>query len=494
MSKSRICLSVIETTLRANLSRIDEYRHMIDLVELRADYLSRGELTHLWRFPKKAGVPVILTLRKKKDGGMFTGEESGRIGLMKHALEGGFSYIDLEEDCTGSGLEEITVAGGGRVIRSLHDFSGVPDDLAQRMKRLARAEKELPKAAVMPLDTDDVLKLFSCYRELDGMEKILVGMGNYGFPTRILAPYLDTYLTFCSVPERLAASGHIDPSTLTSLYRFREVNRDTILYGIIGNPVMHTFSPIIHNRGFKAIGLNALYIPFQTDSIPSFIKLAHLLSIKGFSVTIPHKEGIIGFLAEKDVSVDATGACNTVVREGDGFYGVNTDTIGFLEPLKRAVAGSSLKGKKTTVIGAGGAAKSVVYSLIGEGAEVLIVNRTGERAQKLADAFDCGWASLDTGGIERIKSYSDIIVQTTSVGMEPDPSASPIPDYVFGGNEIVYDIVYNPPETTLLKAARKAGCRIIRGKEMLLGQAFAQFRLFTGREYPDQEGIRKEFQ
>jgi 3-dehydroquinate dehydratase/shikimate dehydrogenase len=493
MKRCRICLSVIESTIEENIARINEFRDAIDLVELRADFLRQDEIPHITRFPAKAGLPVILTLRRKSDGGKFAGNEGERVGIMKNALDGGFSYIDCEEDLGGTGIEEKIKAGGGRVIRSFHDFTGIPDNLAARMKHLARRPQELPKASVMPKCSADLYKLITCFRELEGTEKILLGMGTFGFPTRILAPLLGSFLTFCSVPDRLAASGHIDPHTISALYRFRQISRRTELFGIIGNPVMHSMSPVIHNRGFSAVGLDAVYVPFHTDRVDVFMGLARFLGIKGFSVTIPHKETIIKHLKGKDRSVGATGACNTVIRKESGYYGVNTDAAGFIEPLKKAVNAPSLQGKKATVIGAGGAAKAIVYALVREGADVLIINRTEERAEKLAETFRCHCAGLTDEGIKQVQAFSDIVVQTTSVGMEPETDADPIPAYTFKGHEIVYDIVYKPPMTVLLQKAQQAGCRIIRGTEMLLSQAFAQFKLFTGHPYPDEEGIRKEF-
>jgi 3-dehydroquinate dehydratase/shikimate dehydrogenase len=494
MNRCRICLSVIESTIEENIARIDEFRDAIDLVELRADFLREDEIPYIARFPAKAGLPVILTLRRKSDGGMFSGDEEERVRIMKNALDGGFSYVDCEEDLGSTGIEEkIEAGGGGRVIRSFHDFTGIPDNLTARMKNIARRPQELPKASVMPKCSADLYKLITCFRELEGMEKILLGMGTFGFPTRVLAPLLGSFLTFCSVPDRLAASGHIDPHTISTLYRFRQISSKTALFGIIGNPVMHSMSPVIHNRGFSAVGLDAVYVPFHTDNVEVFMELARFLDVKGFSATIPHKETIVKHLEEKDRSVEATGACNTVIRKEHGYYGVNTDAAGFLEPLKKVVNTSSLRGMKATVIGAGGAAKAIVYALVKEGADVLIINRTEERAHNLAKTFRCHYAGITDEGIKQVHAFSDIVVQTTSVGMEPEMDADPIPAYTFKGHEIVYDIVYKPPMTVLLHKAQQAGCRIIRGKEMLLSQAFAQFKLFTGHQYPDEEEIRKEF-
>ncbi|MBN2444032.1 MAG: shikimate dehydrogenase [Spirochaetales bacterium] len=495
MKKSLICLAVTETTLGKNLNTILKYRNSIDMVELRADFLDKAELPFLHKFPRMTDLPIILTIRKKTDGGKFVSDERQRRQLLGNGIQGNYSYIDLEEDFTDNDFSKRIKKKGVKIIRSFHDFSGVPHDLSRRIKALAKSPGELPKAAVMPQSTSEVYRLLQCYKECDHMDKILLGMGTFGFPTRILCSSLGSYLTYCSAPGASAAPGHIDPVTLTDLYRFREISPKTFVYGIIGNPVMHTFSPCIHNPGFARIGLDAVYLPFHVDSIKDFMEVAEFLDIRGFSVTIPHKENIIQFLDKKDQSVTQVAACNTVVKEESThkparYCGVNTDGIGFVEALKERLNKTSLDGLKVTTIGAGGAAKAIVFALVSEGAEVLIINRTVHRAEKLADSFHCAWAGLDDDGLLKMQDYSDIIVQTTSLGMEPNSNMDPVPGYTFKGHETVYDIVYKPEMTLLLKRAQKAGCSIILGKEMLLGQAFVQFRLFTGKEYPDKAGVR----
>ena len=262
------------------------------------------------------------------------------------------------------------------------------------------------------------------------------------------------------------------------------MSHQTKVYGVIGNPVMHSLSPRIHNRGFVELDFDGVYVPFLVDDLEAFLDLARLLHVEGFSVTIPHKEAVLPFLATRDETVRNTGACNTVVRRTEGWCGVNTDVDGFLEPLRKRFDGSIPGGLPCTVVGAGGAARAVVYGLSRNRARVLVVNRSSQRARRLADEFGCRWAELDTAGMALMRQYSDLIVQTTSVGMEPDTSGDPIPDYVFSGTETVYDIVYKPRETCLLRRARAAGCTVLSGRQMFLSQAHAQFKLFAGTRYP----------
>jgi 3-dehydroquinate dehydratase/shikimate dehydrogenase len=321
-------------------------------------------------------------------------------------------------------------------------------------------------------------------------------MGVVSYPLRILAGRLGSYLTFSSLAEgHQAAEGHTDPQTLNRIYRYHEIDAKTRIFAVIGNPIMHSFSPRIHNRGYVLLDLNAVYLPFQVDEIKDFLSLAEKLEIEGASVTIPLKETIIAHLAAKTDSIAATGACNTIVRNRDGWHGENTDVRGFLTPLERTLRApnDNRKDLGATVIGAGGAARSIVYGLRKSGYRVLVLNRTRKRAERLAEDFGCVASGLNSTNRSLMEGYSDLIVQTTSVGMHPDLTGDPLPQYKFQGREVVYDIVYNPRVTHFLKRAGEAGCRIIYGKEMLVSQAEHQFKLFTGQDYPDPQGIDLDF-
>jgi 3-dehydroquinate dehydratase/shikimate dehydrogenase len=487
---NRICLCLTGKSLEENVRSLQSYGGSVDLVELRADFLTEDELKAVKRFPALVRVPAILTIRRKKDGGTYEGSESGRIELLRGCVDGGYAYLDIEEDLPARSLEEPFCARGGRVIRSIHCLSGFESGLERRIRALKHRPSDLPKAAIQMETTRDLVRLLDLYENLADLEKILVGMGAISFPTRILAGLLGSYLTFTSMPDKeQAAEGHSDPATLCETYRYRDIGEQTQIFAVIGSPIMHSFSPHIHNRGFTLLGIDAVYLPFQVDEITDFLTLADRLHIQGASVTIPLKETVIPYLAVKTEGVEATGACNTILKREGGWYGVNTDVAGFLTPLERVLKLRALKNRRATVVGAGGAARSIVYALCREGFATLVLNRTAERARRLAQTFGCEGLPLDREGIEAVQDYRDLIVQTTSVGMHPDITADPLPTYSFRGDEIVYDIVYNPPLTRFLSRALEAGCRVIPGREMLISQAEHQFRLFTGRDYPDPEGI-----
>ena len=486
--KSRICLSLTAPTLEEDLRLIDSRRPFIDMVEVRADFLESGQLSHLPSFPKHAGVPSILTIRRRRDGGLWSGAEPERRGLLARAVSGGYANVDLEEDLEDPALAEAVKRAGGRVIRSFHDASGMPDRLAERLRSLARRPGEIPKLAVTPQTVGDLPLLVDACQRLAGREKILFAMGEFGLFSRILATRLGSYLTYCSVTgSEQGAPGYLDPRVLVELYRFRKQDRQTFLCGVIGNPIGHSRSPEFHNRGYEALGLNGVYLPFLVDDVPAFFRLARMLELRGFSVTIPHKRTVLSHLGERDETLARIGACNTVVRRSDGgWYGTNTDVQGFLTPLEKQAPELLRPETGATVIGAGGAARSVVYALCGRGIRPLVLNRTVEKARVLAEAFQCGWAGLDEEGLSRMQRHAGLIVQATRVGMEPDIEADPVPEYRFSGSEVVYDLVYQPLMTVFLQRAQAAGCRIVSGLAMLYSQGAAQFKRYTGREFPGE--------
>ena len=502
-----ICLSLNAGTLSQNLRSVLRYASDIDALELRADFLLHDERAGLDRFPRAlppgrsgAPLPVILTVRSRRDGGQWREGEGERRQLLLHGVRGGgYRYVDLESWLRGSDAEllEAAAAAGSTVIRSTHDFDGVPGDLA-RLLDSGGCPGEIPKVAVMPAGSADLLRFVRTVAALRLQPRIAVAMGAAGFATRVLARRLGSMLTFCSpsdIDTVAAAPGHIDPETMSRLYRYHSISENSVVFGVIGNPIMHSQSPAYHNRRFAEDHLDAVYLPFEVDDVDAFFELAELIPIAGVSVTIPHKQAVMRHLSQRDPSVIGAGACNTVVRSGaarGGWKGYNSDVLGFLQPLQQAAAAagwSELRGRRATVVGAGGAARAVVYALLRQGMEVLLLNRTLDRARTLArdlgasGAVRC--ACLDDSAGHEMAAYADLIVQTTSVGMAPDAESDPLPFYQFSGAEIVYDIVYTPPFTRLLQRARDAGCITVSGRKMFEAQADAQYRLFRELQFAD---------
>ncbi len=479
------CLSLTAEKDTEKIEDIKRYAEYIDAVEIRLDLCEKKTpemVSSVIAASRQAGCgTIILTYRRPQDTADGPSQEPDlrheelRRETLRRTLQPGVSWVDLEYDVTDDGLRAKADSLGIRVIRSVHDFTGVPETLPETVRSIAAAG-DIPKVACSPRSSRQVLQLVRMCHELrDVEEKIILGMGSFGFFTRTAPWICGSMLTFVSAGRKKAAPGHIGPRELEEIYGASRHGMHTVLFGIIGDPVMHTRSPHLHNRWFADAGLDAVYLPFHVDEVGSFMELAAAIGVRGFSVTVPHKQRIMEYLDSADEGVRRIGACNTVVRMRDGWYGTNTDLEGFLEPLTGSLAEGRIK--RALVIGAGGAARTVVYALRQQDVGVTIVNRTVEKARALAAEMGAEWAG--TGAAENAPGAPfDLIVQTTSAGMEPYIEQDPLPYFQFSGSETVYDIIYAPEKTRFLARAETAGCRVIGGKRMLQAQAELQFARF----------------
>ncbi|MDR1470824.1 MAG: type I 3-dehydroquinate dehydratase [Spirochaetaceae bacterium] len=509
---AKICLCLTGKTLRRDLQVIEKYRKYIDLVELRVDCLDPVERFDLRPFPEQADLPVILTIRRKEDGGNWCGGESTRITLLAKGLafaqtdrRRNFAYVDIEEDLSVPGIEEVARAFGTRIIRSFHNIRGTDSDLTAKIRGLCRFGDEIAKVAVMANTLSDVQRLWRAAKDLQNREKILISMGPLGAGTRILADRMGSSFTYTSAKDELgfpqAASGQIDPKELVECYHFRSLDGNkgkeekerkgekTAVLGITGYPLTATDSPKLHNAMYPRDSLDAVYLPFPAAAIGDFLSLADEIGLHGASVTVPHKEAILPHLAFASPEVKHIGACNTIVRRPDGWHGYNTDAEGFSSSLLAFIYGDetkmtekqrakrNLRGKKITVVGAGGAARAIVAEIHRLKGKALVLNRTPANANELATRYGFRWGCLDEFGAVRTATFNDIIIQTTPIGMEGD-TGDPFPLYQFTGREIVYDIIYKPERTPFLRRAQEAGCKILNGYDMLVRQAIGQHRIF----------------
>jgi 3-dehydroquinate dehydratase/shikimate dehydrogenase len=513
---SRICLCLTGKTLERDLEILEEYRRYVDLVELRADCLLPDERFLIRSFPEKAGCPVILTIRRKVDGGFFEGGEGSRVTLLAKGLafaevdrRRNFAYVDIEEDLEVPGLEEVARTFGTRIIRSFHNAEGMEDDITGKLRSLLRVGDEIAKVAVYPHSLDGVTRIYRAAKETMDMEKILVCMGSFGSSTRILAAKTGAFLSYCSATGKadvpLAAPSHISPVELAELYRFREIGPDTKVFGLAGSPLQTSYSPHIFNTVFSHESIDAVYVPFPSDSIEHFLGLARELGLAGAGITVPYKEKIIPFLSKVSENVTVTGACNTIVpgAGGDdgkepGWNGYNTDSPGFSESLLNFMGRKNFHGQGITVLGAGGAAKAVVSEIGRLRGKCLILNRNPARAKEIAALWRFRWGALDGQGLDMMDKYSDIIIQTTPVGMAPNIEDDPFALYRFTGKETAMDLVYKPARTAFLKRAEAAGCRVLNGLDMLIRQAKYQYQYFTGRDFPVEliprlEGVIQQY-
>ena len=481
-----ICLTLSGPTILDNLKALNDNKDCVDICELRLDLLSPSEVCKAADFPSMVDIPVILTLRRVSDGGKCTLQEKARRSLLIETMKnGGFSYVDIEDDVKKSDVEEAAHSLGMKVIRSYHDFEGVPADIFSRVHSLA-SRGDVAKIAVTPHSTADVMTLFRINEELKSVPKIIIGMGEWGVATRILYKKMGSILTFGS-NGKAVAPGMISVRELKYLYRADKLNENTGIYGIVGNPVMHSLSPQIHNPGFQRINYNAVYVPFLSDSIRSFLTLAEMLRMRGFSVTVPFKVDVVKYLGNITREVKQIGSCNTVVRVPNMWKGTNTDYYGFIHPIEKEIDDGKIK--SALVIGAGGAAKAIVWALKMRNVRVMIVNRTKSKADELARLYGVGSDSLDN--ISRYEGKVDLVVQATNMGLHPYEDVNPASSFHFSGKEIAYDIVYKPKYTKFLLAAEKAGCALKFGWDMLMEQGKLQFESFTGYHYPKDVEVWK---
>ena len=321
-------------------------------------------------------------------------------------------------------------------------------------------------------------------------------MGELGIISRILYKRFGSYLTFASLRTgKESAPGQINIHELLNTYQAKKQDKHSAIYGLIGNPVSHSISPIIHNTLFREMNFNGIYVPFKVDTIGDFMREFRKLDIKGYSVTIPHKESVINHLDAIDPMAKKIGAVNTIVNTGGQLVGFNTDCEAAIKVLEGVSRGERpfartkdayLKGKKVTLVGAGGVARAIAFGLKERQAQITIINRNYERAQSLAR--DVGCFSKEFNDPQALDT--DILINATPVGMYPKINETPIDKDKLKSSMIVFDTIYNPIETKLLKEAKAQGCKTINGLSMFVHQAAAQFKLWTG-QMPSVEMIEK---
>jgi len=491
---SKICLCLTGKTIKQDVDLLSKYRKYADLAELRVDCLDAGERLYIRRFPELAGIPVILTVRRDVDGGYFTGGEGARLKLLANGLayanadsRFNFAYVDIEEDFNVPSLEEAARTFGTRIIRSCHDLKGTINDIPAKMKSMKHAGDEIIKVAVAVKSTRDVLNVFNASGSFANQDKILICMGHYGIYSRILAEKFGSFLTYSSALSESVipgAPGQLDVKELSELYHFRRITKKTKVYGVLGNPLKSSVSPWFFNTIFNLEEADAVYAPFPVTDVGDFMELAKDIDIQGLSVTVPYKETVLPYLGQKSAIVQSIGACNNLYRKDDMWVGDNTDYSGFSSSLLNFLDRKNLKRLKVTILGAGGVSRAVAAEVFNMGGKALILNRTVHKAREIAELYNFRWGGLDNAGANLMSKYNDIIVQTTSVGMEGYDESDPAEFYTFSGKEAVMDLIYTPAQTSFLKRAAASGCRTLNGYDMVIRQACFQYVNFFGREIP----------
>jgi 3-dehydroquinate dehydratase/shikimate dehydrogenase len=487
-----ICVSIGRGRHRMMMA---EHRHLAEngaqLVELRLDCIARS--VNLKRLLTDRPCAVIATCRRERDGGMWKGTEEARLMLLRSAIVEGVEYVDLEEDIAAS----VRRFGKTKRIVSLHNFRETPENLETIHARLAALDADVVKIATMAHNSHDNLRMLRLIRQ-SPIPTVGICMGEIGMPSRILArkfgaPF--TYATFHE--ERALAPGQLSYNKMKEVYRYEQINAETQVYGVIADPIGHSLSPIIHNTAFGHLGMNKVYVPFRVprEHLDTFLEDCGELGVKGLSVTIPHKEAVIQHLTKVDGAVRGIGACNTVVFDGAEAFGYNSDFRAAMESLDAAMgdkAGDSKLTKKIALIlGAGGVAKAIAFGLKRREADVVIASRTLSRSQELAQRLGC--RAIDWDARHNIKP--DILVNGTPLGMHPNVDETPYDRRHLRPSTVVFDTVYNPEQTLLVKEARQQNCTVATGVDMFVGQAAIQFKLFTGQDAPValmREALKRE--
>jgi 3-dehydroquinate dehydratase/shikimate dehydrogenase len=455
------------------LRRARDAAAFADMVEVRLDAVDRPDAIGAIEGRRR---PVLVTCRAAWEGGGFQGSEEERERILSEAQAAGAEYVDVE--ARADFASAITRRRRGRgIVLSLHAFGEPPADIIERARAMRSTGVEVVKIAIEGQRLGDMLPLLDLasrtdFVDRDGMNgHVLLAMGQPGVPTRVLAARLGNRWTYAGDG---VAPGQMPAARLPGEVGFRRIRPDATLYGVVGNPIAHSLSPVMHNAGFSALGLNAVYVPLQAGDVDDFVTFARQTQMGGASITAPFKVGMLSKVDEVDEMGRRVGAINTLVVRDGRWIGANTDVDGFLSPL---VGRMALKRARATVLGAGGAARAVAVALGSQGAAVTVCARQQAAARDvaaLADGVAGTWPP-------RPGSW-DVLINATSSG-----SGGPVDDPMNGvplDGEIVFDLVYSPARTPLLERAAREGCLTIGGIEMLVAQAERQFELWTGVRPP----------
>jgi 3-dehydroquinate dehydratase/shikimate dehydrogenase len=462
--RTRLCATVTAETMPALRARRDA-QSGADLVELRLDTVAEPDVAGALADRPR---PVVVTCRPRWEGGAFAGSETERRRILLEACRLGAEYVDVEHRAAFAD-EVVGVRDGRGVVLSFHAFDGIPPDLEARYRSMRASGAEVVKIAAAAGSLTESLRVTALG---DGTEpRVLIGMGTAGIPSRVLAGRFGSCWSYAGEG---VAPGQIDIERMQARFRFREISDSTAVYGVLGSPIGHSLSPAMHNAGFRAHGIDAVYLPLEASGVEDFQTFAGAVGLQGASVTAPFKEAITAHVIERDAVGSAVGAVNTLRRLGTGAWeGLNTDVPGLLAPLAGRIA---LAGARATVLGAGGVARAAAFALHGEGANVTICARRSEQAAAVARVTP----GTRAAPLPPRPGSWDLLVNTTPLGTWPAVERSPLPDGPFDGR-LVYDLVYNPLETRLMADAARAGCDTLGGLDMLVAQAVRQFAWWTGQ-------------
>jgi 3-dehydroquinate dehydratase/shikimate dehydrogenase len=486
----KVCVAIIGSTAAEMFEKASAVVKETPFLEFRLDYLEKPllalpKLKHF--FTDNTAATGIATCRRTANGGRFSGNVAAETEVLSKAAAAGFHIVDVElesaEAMKKGELQKLRDTGVALII-SHHDFAATKD-LEGIYKRIVPFQPDFIKIVPTAKSLVDNVTLMRFIERMEDHSNIIgICMGDAGIISRVLGVRAGSAFTFAaaSIGEE-TGPGQIAARTLIETYRIDQVDAATKVYGVAGNPIRSSLSPIMMNTAFRRETVNAVYLALQAAKLTDLLKLVHEIPIQGLSITMPLKQEIMAHLEKTDPLSAKIGACNTVLRAQDGkLYGFNTDVAGITGPIEKRI---SLRGAKALVLGAGGAARAAVFGLRDKGAEVFILNRTAETAQKLARQSGSKTIKKDA----LAKTPFDVIINATPIGMA-GIKGNQILEAKDLNTKLVFDLVYNPLETPLLRLARQKGIPIITGIEMFVQQGARQFEIFTGKPAPEEEMLR----
>jgi 3-dehydroquinate dehydratase/shikimate dehydrogenase len=478
---ARICAVVAAASASEMAAQLRRALRETPTVELRLDWLKnnaerRRFLTWLRRNRPRRAV-LLATCRRREGGGLFAGSVQDELNWLAQAREAGCLWCDLEVETLRklprNSIRECSVPR--RILLSVHDFERMPS-LNSALEARWRGEFDAIKIAGAARTIADSTRLLRFAASLRNC--VAVPMGEVGLPGRLLALREGSALAYAPV-SAATAPGQISLQEMKYLYRAHALNRQTQVFGVIGDPISHSLSPLLHNTGFIVQRINAVYLPFLVKNLRDFLKAAPEFGVRGFSVTLPHKQSILRHLQDCDALSAEIGAVNTVVVRRDGsLYGCNTDYVGVLRALGKKLR---LAGSRVLVLGGGGSARAAVFALTRSGSAVAICARRDAAARELARA-----AGAEVVPRRALKTeHFDAILNATPVGMYPKTGISPLEPSELHCR-IVMDLIYRPERTRLLKVAAQKRIATVSGVEMFLAQGIAQWELWMKRHAPEK--------
>jgi 3-dehydroquinate dehydratase/shikimate dehydrogenase len=484
----RVCVAVTGSDPAELIEKAESLVRDSPFLEFRLDYLPKPlmALPKIKRFFEMSPHAVVIaTCRRAASGGKFRGSIASQLDVLGKAAGAGCQLIDVELQtavkCKPEQIQKLRSRAA--LILSFHDFHAtkkLDETLAKMRKTSADFYKVVSTATTL---YDNVAMMRFLEKESDQHSLVGLCMGEQGIISRVLGVRAGSAFTFAAVsPDERTAPGQVTALDLRSVYRIEQVDAATRMYGVVGDPIAHSLSPAIMNTAFRRENVNGVYLALHAKTLKDLLACVREIPIHGLSITMPYKEAILEHLDNTDSHTTKIGACNTVVRAQDGkLYGFNTDTAGIVRPLEQRI---TLEGAKVLVLGAGGAARAAVFGLKERGCEVFILNRSLATAQKLARRAKARTLKR----VDLKKSTFDVIINATPLGMGNTK------DTPLNENEInaryVFDMIYDPPETRLMKLAKARGAQLIPGIEMFVHQAARQFEIWTGKPAPWDDMLR----